>query len=63
VHAARPAPYRPLRYTHVTGQADWYTCGAAAVSTLLSYYYDDPASEQEVLETPMENNPVPLHNR
>ena len=24
-------PYRPLRYTHVTGQADWYTCGAAAV--------------------------------
>ncbi|WP_457637635.1 C39 family peptidase [Oceanithermus sp.] len=48
--AASPAPYRPLRYTHVTGQADWYTCGAAAVSTLLTYYYNDPATEQEVLE-------------
>ena len=22
-------PYRPLRYTHTTGQADWYTCAAA----------------------------------
>ena len=47
---ATPTPYRPLRYTNVTGQADWYTCGAAAVSTLLTYYYDDPATEQEVLE-------------
>ncbi|WP_287371329.1 cysteine peptidase family C39 domain-containing protein [Oceanithermus sp.] len=42
--------HRPLRYTHVTGQADWYTCGAAAVSTLLTYYYGDPASEQDVLD-------------
>jgi len=47
---AEGAAYRPLRYTHVTGQADWYTCGAAAVSTLLTYYYDDPATEQDVLE-------------
>ena len=43
-------PYRTLRYTHVAGQANWYTCGAAAVSTLLTYYYNDPATEQEVLE-------------
>ncbi len=43
-------PYRPLRYTHVVGQADWYTCGAAAVATLLTYYYDDPATEGEILE-------------
>jgi len=42
-------PYRSLRYTQVTGQADWYTCGAAAVSTLLTYY-DDPATEQEAQE-------------
>jgi len=48
--ASSPTPYRPLRYTHVTGQTDWYTCGAAAVSTLLTYYYDDPATEQGVLE-------------
>jgi predicted double-glycine peptidase len=45
-----PTPYRSLRYTHVTGQADWYTCGAAAVSTLLTYYYGDAVSEEEVLE-------------
>ncbi|WP_041658089.1 C39 family peptidase [Marinithermus hydrothermalis] len=42
--------YRPLRYTHVIGQADWYTCGAAAVATLLMYYYGDPATESEILE-------------
>ena len=48
--ATSPTPYRPLRYTHVTGQIDWYTCGAAAVSTLLTYYYGDEVSEQEVLE-------------
>jgi len=48
--ATSPTPHRPLRYTHVTGQTDWYTCGAAAVSTLLTYYYGDEVSEQEILE-------------
>jgi len=43
-------PYRPLRYTHVVGQTDWYTCGAAAVATLLTYYYDDPATEGDILK-------------
>ena len=47
---AKVVPYRHLRYAHVTGQADWYTCGAAATSTLLTYYYGDPASEQDALE-------------
>jgi len=32
---AEGVSYRPLRYTHVVGQTDWYTCGAAAVATLL----------------------------
>ena len=32
---AEGASYLPLRYTHTTGQADWYTC-AAAVFTLRS---------------------------
>ena len=50
IFVAEGAAYRPLRYTHVTGQTDWYTCGAAAVSTLLTYYYSDEVSEQEVLE-------------
>ena len=46
--------YRPLRYTHVVGQTDWYTCGAAAVAMLLTYYYGDPATEEEVLEVAIE---------
>jgi predicted double-glycine peptidase len=50
----RVRDYRPLRYTHVVGQTDWYTCGAAAVATLLSYYYGDPTSEQEVLRVAIE---------
>jgi len=28
VLAAEPAPYRPLRYAHVTRQTDGYTCRA-----------------------------------
>lgn len=48
--ASALSSYRTLRYTHVVGQTDWYTCGAAAVATLLTHYYDDPATESEVLE-------------
>ena len=54
VTLAERVPYRPLRYTHVVGQTDWYTCGAAAVATLLAYYYNDPATEEEVLEVAIE---------
>ena len=43
-------PYRELRYEGVTGQTDWYTCGPAAVATLLTYYYDIPTTEAEALE-------------
>ncbi|MCR4392515.1 MAG: cysteine peptidase family C39 domain-containing protein [Candidatus Acetothermia bacterium] len=46
----QPLPYRDLRYTEVVGQADWYTCGPAAVATLLTYCYDIPTSEAEALE-------------
>jgi len=51
---SKQVSYRPLRYTHVVGQTDWYTCGAAAVATLLTYYYNDPATEEEVLEVAIE---------
>ncbi|WP_243403836.1 hypothetical protein [Thermus thermophilus] len=43
------ASYRSLRYTHVVGQTDWYTCGAV-VATLLTHYYGDPTTEEEVLK-------------
>ena len=54
VTLAERVPYRPLRYTHVVGQADWYTCGAAAVATLLTYYYGDSATEGEILKVAIE---------
>lgn len=46
----QPLPYQDLRYTGVVGQTDWYTCGASAVATLLTHYYDIPTSEAEALE-------------
>lgn len=46
----QPLPHRDLRYAEVVGQADWYTCGAAAVATLLTHYYGIPTTEAEALE-------------
>ena len=43
-------PHRDLRYVEVVGQTDWYTCGPAAVATLLTYYYGIPTTEAEALE-------------
>jgi len=37
--ASGPTPYRELRYQNVVGQTDWFTCGPAAVATLLRYYF------------------------
>ncbi|MGB9861638.1 MAG: C39 family peptidase [Candidatus Bipolaricaulaceae bacterium] len=34
----------------MVGQTDWYTCGPAAVATLLTYYYGIPATEEDALE-------------
>ncbi|MGY4707743.1 C39 family peptidase [Candidatus Bipolaricaulota sp. J31] len=42
--------YRDLRYIEVIGQTDWYTCGPAAVATLLTHYYGIPTTEAETLE-------------
>jgi predicted double-glycine peptidase len=46
----QPVPYRELRYIEVVGQTDFYTCGPAAVATLLTYYYSIPTTEAEALE-------------
>jgi uncharacterized protein len=42
--------YRMLKYQQTTGQTSVYSCGAAAISTLLTYFYDVPTSESEILE-------------
>lgn len=46
----RPASYRELRLAPVVAQSRWYTCGPAAVATLLSRYLGRPTTELEVLE-------------
>jgi len=48
--AQQPTPHRDLRYQQVVGQTDWFTCGPAAVATLLHYYYGIAATEGRVLE-------------
>lgn len=42
--------YRDLRYQGVVPQTEWYTCGPAAVATLLSQFFGIPATESEILE-------------
>ena len=46
----QPLPHRDLRYEWVVGQADWYTCGPAAVATLLTHYYGIATTEAEALD-------------
>ncbi len=41
--------HRELRYQGVVGQTDWFTCGPAAVATLLRYYYDREVGEAQML--------------
>ena len=47
----QPSSYRELRYEGVTGQTEWYTCGPAALATLLTQYYGlEDTGELELLE-------------
>lgn len=48
--------YRGLRYEGVIGQTDWFTCGPAALATLLTYYYDMPTTEAEMLEAALRSD-------
>ena len=48
---AKPSSYLELRYEGVTGQTEWYTCGPAALATLLTQFYGlEDAGELELLE-------------
>lgn len=49
-----PLDYRTRRYDRVIGQTDWYTCGPAAIATLLRYYFDFDTSEAEMLGLALE---------
>lgn len=45
-----------LRFVNVVRQAYDVSCGAAALSTLLTYYYDLPVGEQQIIETVLKNS-------
>jgi len=48
-HPIRPMSYLALRYEATIPQAFDYTCGASSVATILSYYFDRPTTEAEII--------------
>ena len=53
--ASRPVPVRPLsllalRYEATVPQQFDYTCGAASIATVLTYYWDLPTTETQVID-------------
>lgn len=42
--------FRDLKFQHVVRQEQDFSCGAAALATLLQYYYLDEVGEREILE-------------
>lgn len=53
--SASPTSYHDLRYASVLEQTSEYTCGAAAVATLLTYFYGISTSESEILNLAKES--------
>jgi hypothetical protein len=47
----RPTSYLAMRYEATVPQKQEFTCGAASIATLLTYYWRTPTSEQTVLNT------------
>ncbi|MPY67921.1 peptidase C39 bacteriocin processing [Deinococcus sp. SDU3-2] len=47
---AQGQDYRTLRYQSVIGQTSDFTCGPAALATLLTHYYGRPVSEKTLTE-------------
>lgn len=51
-------PWTKLRDDSVVRQQLDYSCGAAALATLLSHYYGEPTTERQVLERQTEPRPA-----
>ena len=49
VRPIRPVSYLALRYEATVPQAFDYTCGASSVATILTYYFDRPTTEAEII--------------
>jgi predicted double-glycine peptidase len=52
---------RAVRYSDVVLQVKPYACGAAALATLLTYFYQAPVTESELLESIEKDGESPLH--
>ncbi|WP_111415121.1 C39 family peptidase, partial [Billgrantia lactosivorans] len=50
--------HQEMRWDGVVAQQYDYSCGAAAVATLLTYHYDRPTSEAEVFESMIRDGEV-----
>lgn len=48
--ANAPSSYLELRYSHVVDQTTEVSCGAAAIATLLTYFYDTVVAENEMMD-------------
>jgi predicted double-glycine peptidase len=46
----RPKPYNERKFDGVIGQTADFTCGAASVATVLTFYWGRPTTEIEVLD-------------
>ncbi len=51
VFSVRVTSYKDKPFERVVRQKYDYSCGSAAVATLLTYHYDQPVDEQTVLDT------------
>lgn len=51
----RPESFQERKFRTVIAQERDFSCGSAALATLLTYSYDIPASEQEVFTSMFEN--------
>ncbi len=51
IFAKRPRSYRAIKVQNVVMQGADYSCGAAALATVLRYYWQDNVNEVMVLET------------
>lgn len=50
VFGIRPRSWLELKRRNVAMQKYDYSCGAAALSTILQYYWEDPVTEKQILE-------------
>lgn len=48
-----------MAYRHIVRQARETSCGAAALATVLSYYFQEPTGEDELLHVMIPKGPVP----